>query len=211
MNYIASDFCKEEIRNVVFDIGDVLFHFRWQEMLMDYGLSREDAYRVGMETIGDGLGIWKNLDMGYMDQEEVIEMFAGKYPQDADAIAYFIRHTEYMPVPHVKVWRLIRRLKEAGYRIYLLSNYPDRMFHKHTEYADFMQDIDGAVVSYMVHAMKPEPEIYETLLERYDLRPEQTLFFDDREDNVRGAWAVGMKAVQVPDQKVMLEVGEKLL
>ena len=63
----------------------------------------------------------------------------------------------------------------------------------------------------MVHVMKPEPEIYETLLERYDLRPEQTLFFDDREDNVRGAWAVGMKAVQVPDQKVMLEVGEKLL
>ena len=62
----------------------------------------------------------------------------------------------------------MHRLKEAGYHIYLLSNYPESLFKKHTEYADFMNDIDGLMVSYMINITKPDERIYQALCDARD-------------------------------------------
>lgn len=184
-------------KNIVFDVGDVLLDYRWKEMLMDFGLSEADAIRVGRALFDDEDNLWKNYDLGTMTEEEIIQAYCKKYPGDAEAIRWFVTHGEYMHVPRPAIWKLVHELKEAGYHLYILSNYPEKLFRKHTEYADFMAEMDGIMVSYMINKAKPDAAIYEALCEKYSLVREECLFFDDREENVRGAIAVGMAAKRV--------------
>lgn len=197
------------VKNIILDVGDVLLEYRWKDMLMDYGLSEEDAVRVGQEIFVSPL--WgEGLDLGIMTQEEVIAEFRKEFPEDADAIEWFITNGEQMHVARPEIWERVRQLKEQGYRIYLLSNYSEKLFQKHTRDADFINMADGMVVSYQVHLIKPDPRIYQCLLTRYELKPEECLFFDDRKENVEGALAVGIEAVQVTSREMLYEALTKL-
>ena len=198
-------------KNIIFDVGDVLLDYRRQQMLMDYGLDESEAYRVGRELFDDPDGLWHEFDLGVKSQEEIIQEFEQKHPKDAEVIRWFISHGEYMHVARPAIWKLVHQLKEAGYHLYILSNYPEILFKKHTQYADFMDDMEGMVVSYMLHVGKPERIVYQTLCDRYGLNKEECLFFDDRAENVQGAIDFGMRAKRVLSAKGLAVDLEELL
>ena len=116
-----------------------------------------------------------------------------------------------MHVGRPEVWEKVRLLKERGVHIYLLSNYSKILFEKHTKDADFMNVIDGKVVSYQIHMIKPDERIYHYLLERYRLEPGECLFFDDRAANVDAAKKLEIPAEQVTSRKMLNERLEQLL
>ena len=198
-------------KNIIFDVGDVLLDYRWQQMLMDYGLDESEAYRVGRELFDDPDGLWHEYDLGVKSQEEIIQEFEQKHPKDAEVIRWFISHGEYMHVARPAIWKLVHQLKEAGYHLYILSNYPEILFKKHTQYADFMDDMEGMVVSYMLHVGKPERIVYQTLCDRYGLNKEECLFFDDRAENVQGAIEFGRRGKRVLSAKGLAVDLEELL
>ena len=72
----------EQIKNIIFDVGDVLLSYRWKYMLMDYGLTETEAVRIGMEMFDDPEGLWGLLDLGTVPQQEIIERYCRKYPAD---------------------------------------------------------------------------------------------------------------------------------
>lgn len=201
----------KKYKNIIFDVGDVLLDYRWRTMLQDYGLSQSEAERIGGEMFNDSEQLWSQMDLGIEDQEAVIRKYEKKYPEDAKVIRWFIEHGEYMHKPRRKVWEMIPMLKSRGYGIYLLSNYPEVLFHKHTQYADFMQEIDGLMVSYMIHEMKPHADIYHALLNKYGLKAEECIFFDDRLENVQAALRIGMGSKQVHSQESLLSDLAKLM
>ena len=84
------------------------------------------------------------------------------------------------------------KAKEKGYKLYVLSN-ASKKFYKYFPRLVELDYFDGSVVSCDVHMIKPQPEIYQYLLEKYGLNPKECLFIDDREENVAGAKAVGMQ------------------
>ena len=196
---------KDMIKNLIFDVGGVLFDYRWKEMFMDYGLDEDNAIRVGTQMFNDPDRTWDIFDLGIKSDEEITDIFCKKYPGDEDVIRWFIRHGEYMQVPRPKVWKKVHELKQKGYKIYILSNYPESLFKKHTEYADFMDDIDGLMVSYMIHKAKPAEDIYKALCEKYGLDRSESIFFDDRSENVEGAIKFGMKSVKILSEQVLLD------
>ncbi len=199
------------IKNLIFDVGGVLLDYRWKEMLMDYGLDEKNAIRVGTQMFNDPDRTWDVFDLGTRSDSEIADIFCKKYPDDEEAIRWFIRHGEYMHVPRPKVWKKVHELKEKGYKIYILSNYPKTLFKKHTEYADFMDDIDGLMVSYMIHEAKPDEKIYKALCDKYDLDKSESIFFDDRAENVAGAVEFGIKAVRILSEQVLLDELDRLL
>ena len=196
---------KDMIKNLIFDVGGVLFDYRWKEMFMDYGLDEDNAIRVGTQMFNDPDRTWDIFDLGIKSDEEITDIFCKKYPGDEDVIRWFIRHGEYMQVPRPKVWKKVHELKLKGYKIYILSNYPESLFKKHTEYADFMDDIDGLMVSYMIHKAKPAEDIYKALCDKYGLDRSESIFFDDRSENVEGAIKFGMKSVKILSEQVLLD------
>jgi len=196
---------KDMIKNLIFDVGGVLFDYRWKEMFMDYGLDEDNAIRVGTQMFNDPDRTWDIFDLGIKSDEEIADIFCKKYPGDEGVIRWFIRHGEYMQVPRPKVWKKVHELKQKGYKIYILSNYPESLFKKHTEYADFMDDIDGLMVSYMIHKAKPAEDIYKALCDKYGLDRSESIFFDDRSENVEGAVKFGMKSVKILSEQVLLD------
>ena len=199
------------IRNLIFDVGNVLLEYRWFDMLTkDYGLSAEEANRIGNEMFEPDLwGV--ELDGGKITLDEAILKYGEMYPQDITVIEWFLRNGELMAVKRPEIWGKIARLKEKGYKIYILSNYSKELFEKHTKDAAFLKVLDGGIVSYQVKEIKPYRRIYELLLNKYDLKAEECLFFDDRADNVEGARNLGIQAVQVTSREMLNETLDQML
>jgi len=198
-----------KIKNLIFDVGNVLLEYRWNQMLLDYGLSKEEAATAGPLFFEHD--IWKELDYGNISVEEVICLYEKALPQYAGLIRWFLTNLELMPIARKDVWEKVHALKQKGYRIYLLSNYNKDFFDTHTKDADFLNDIDGKVVSYEIHKIKPDPAIYEYLLEKYDLKPEESVFFDDRLENTEAAEKLGIKSYTITSKEYLLEVLDEYL
>ena len=108
------------IKNIIFDVGDVLIGYRWKEMLLDHGIPDDIAQRVGENIFSDP--IWRKFDSGFVSIEELLEHYIQLYPEDEEHIRYFLNSGELMRVERPKVWEKVHALKEKGYHIYLLSN-----------------------------------------------------------------------------------------
>lgn len=197
------------IKNLIFDVGNVLIEYRWNQMLLDYGLSEEEAAIAGPLFFEHET--WKELDLGNMPVEDVIVLYEKQLPEYAGLIRWFLTHLELMPIPRPDVWEKVHALKEKGYKIYLLSNYNEDFFRIHTEGASFLEDIDGKVVSYEIHKIKPYPEIYQYLLDKYELSAQECVFFDDRAENTQTAEKLGMKTYTITSKEYLLDVLDDFL
>lgn len=197
------------LRNIIFDIGNVLIDYRWYELAMDFGLSKEEAKRVGAEIFHNPH--WDILDLGTIDMEIIIEAYTKMYPEDAEAIRYFLTHGEDLHIVREDVWDKVFLLKERGYKIYLLSNYPEDLFKKHIEGTRLMEVVDGYAVSSKIHHMKPHREIYDYLLNTYELKAEECIFFDDREENTEAARKLGIEAMTVKEKEGLIKKIDKIL
>ena len=197
------------IKNIIFDVGDVLLEYRWKDMLKDYGLPDDEAYKVGNLMFNDNL--WHEFDLANMTRDEIVGQYLKNYPDYAKVMQWFMTHGELMHVKREDVWEKAQKLKEKGYGIYILSNYSQELFEKHTKDAPFISLADGVVVSYQIHITKPDEKIYRYLLDKYNLKAEECIFFDDREENTEGARKLGINAVTVTSREFLLEELDKLL
>ncbi|MBQ1393127.1 MAG: HAD-IA family hydrolase [Lachnospiraceae bacterium] len=91
--------------------------------------------------------------------------------------------------------RLIKELKNAGYRVLYLSNLSQKLYQDCEKELAFINALDGGILSFEVKMKKPDQEIYELMIRKYHLTPEQCVFFDDREVNLRAAQELGMGTV----------------
>ena len=192
------------IRNVVFDIGNVLSDFRWQEAIKDCGFPEETERKLA-EAVFEG-PLWCEYDRGVMGDEEVtaqIRKRCAGFEREFDLLyqnfAEFVRERPYAQP-------LLAALKTAGYHIYILSNYGDTMYRKNCRFFRFLPEADGAVFSYREKLIKPDSRIYEILLSRYDLEPGECLFLDDSAANAEAAKQIGMAAGQADSLDGILRV-----
>lgn len=110
--------------------------------------------------------------------------------------------------PNVTLFECIKRLKSAGYHLSIISNVGDSLYSfLPKEYVDLFEEI---TLSYHVHAIKPDPKIYEYHLEKIGFQPEECVFVDDRQPNVVGAEKVGVKGVQFQDSSTLIAEFEHL-
>ena len=199
----------EDIKNIVLDVGGILVGYRWYDMLKSHGFSHEEIMDFADSVFPDPL--WAEFDLENVPYDHVVNQYIEKYPRLKAQIECFFYRSQEMVVPRPDVWDRVRGLKEAGYGIYLLSNYSSVLFLEHLKGAGFWPYVDGKVVSFEIHKVKPEPEIYEELYARYDLKAEECLFLDDRMENVEGARACGMQAVFTETKEEILEIMDTLL
>ncbi len=191
------------IKNLIFDVGGVLIGYRWKEMLTeDFGLSDEKAEEIGHMIFDDP--IWRDFDRGCVPVDQLVGHYCKDHPEDEDLIRRFFYGNDKMATEREAVWERMRQLKEKGYGIYILSNYSEYLFKKHTDPMPFRKMLDGGVVSYQIGAVKPEIEIYTHLLEKYGLDPKECVFFDDIKANVEAAKKAGIKSRLIASEEELL-------
>ena len=196
------------IRNIVFDIGDVLVYFCYREYFASLGYSEEMVERISKATVLNDL--WSHFDRGDLSDEEVIDLLVKSDPEIETDIRKVLSNCHDLVRQHDYAIPWIKELKAKGYHIYYLSNYFEKLIRENPEALSFIDYMDGGIFSCRVHALKPAPEIYQTLLSKYNLKPEECVFFDDRQANVDGAIAVGMHAVVFENQAQAKEALSRL-
>ena len=102
-------------------------------------------------------------------------------------------------------------LKSQGYHLYILSNYSQFMLDQtRPGKMPFLKNMDGVIFSCEVQQIKPEADIYETLLSRFGLKPEVSVFLDDRPENCEAARKLGIHVIEFHDLKQAAKELEKL-
>lgn len=195
-------------KNLVFDVGGVLLSYDWKGAMRATGIPAADVEECALGLLDDPL--WAEFDLGIRPYDDIVDEFCSKHPAYSEYIRIFLTNLDAMPLPRPEVWAEVHRLKEAGYNVYLLSNYCERMFNAHAGCRPFMNDIDGLMVSYQCHVNKPDRGIYEALLSKYSLKPSDCLFFDDRLENIEGARACGIDGIHVTGEEFLIEELKKI-
>lgn len=182
------------IKNIVFDIGNVLLSFHPREYLAET-FSDPHICNVLYDTIFSS-NEWVMLDRGTITHDEAAALFMSRVPQYKKEIQHIMNagYSELL-LPIETTISTLKKLKARGYKIFLLSNFHERALCQMKEKYDFFSHTDGMVVSYQVKMIKPEPAIYKILLGTYNLVPSETLFIDDMPQNIRGAESVGIDCI----------------
>lgn len=173
------------MKNIVFDLGGVLFardKRKWTREFTDFfRFIRTDPMPP----------FWVEYDRGTRSFDQVVEALCDLNDTPRAQCEQYLREAVDRQEPVRATERLVRDLKEAGYKLFVLSNMS-------REFIDFLRRVpvyalfDGEVVSCEEGTVKPEPRIYEILLERYGLEPAETLFIDDRAANIAAAGEFGI-------------------
>ncbi len=199
------------IKNIIFDVGNVLVDFRDLSYMEDLGFS-EDVIQLFHKKVVQS-SLWVELDRGEIDPASVIAEMIKLVPGYEKEAALFFERLEEIVVsfPYARPW--LQELRERGYQIYLLSNYPKNLFEEHEKDGrfTFIDVIHGKVVSAYEKVIKPDPAIYTCLLERYGLVAEESVFLDDRLENIEAARALGIQGIHFTSYEESRKALEALL
>jgi len=181
------------IRNVIFDLGNVLISFRPAEYLdtKEYLSERKETILKDIFHAQE----WLQLDNGDITLSQAIDSINERSSLTKEEIAHIFNLRTDLMVPLDQNVNLLPYLKKRGYRLFYLSNFPIDIFHEIKSGYYFFNYFDGGIISAEVKFSKPHTRIYEILLEKYSLLPEESLFIDDLEINVKAAMSVGMKGL----------------
>lgn len=181
------------IRNVVFDMGNVLLDFAPERYLRNFVEEEGDWALLRRELFGSVE--WVMTDHGALDDEGLCAAVCGRVPERLHGTVRRILAHWYEDMPaYPGVEALIGRLLAQGYRLYVLSNvspHYDVMRRGIPHIGEFA----GEFISCKAHLLKPEPAIFAAFCEKFGLKPEECLFIDDQKINVYGAMRVGMQGL----------------
>ncbi len=199
------------IKNVIFDYGNVLVDWNPAYLFLPVFGGNEAKCRFFTDNVCNREWFTR-MDRGESMDVCVAELQAS-YPQYADAVAMFRdRWFEMCNGDIPGMLEIIQDLKSNGVGVFGLTNWPAETFTEARRRFRTLASIDNYVVSSSVKLAKPEPAIYQLLLSKYNLKPEECVFIDDRKDNVDAAKALGMKGIIYPgSSQELIPILHKLL
>ena len=198
------------MKNLVFDMGNVLIEWNSEKILkaITEDIHLQDLLKKEVfET-----GLWVETDEGVKTREEVIEIVTGKLGEDyRNEITQLLRYWYKYADVFTKVQDRIIELSKSDYSIYILSNTAFTFYDLVKEgYLPATSVAKGMVLSCEEKVLKPDEKIYNILLERYNLDPHDTMFFDDLPENIWGAARCGINGFVVENESELLTYLDKL-
>lgn len=191
------------LRNIVFDLGNVLFKFDPEEILDD--LFKDPLIKRKLKEAVFTTIIWKELDRGTLSFEEAKKIFNEKNPDLKEEINILLKEWKNYLHPITENIEILPKLKENN-KLFILSNFHEDAFNYIREKYSFFDIFDGMVISYKEKLLKPEKEIYQLLLNRFNLKPEETIFVDDIVENIQAAEELGIKGILYKDPESLREL-----
>lgn len=178
---------------VVFDVGNVLI--RWDPLLVYREMIPDDEKRAWfMQNVCTAA--WNLEQDRGRSWEEAVALLVASHPEwESQIRAYDERWHEAVPGIIEDSVAVLAELKQRGEKVYAITNFSREKWAECLIRFPFLQSFDGVVVSAHERVIKPDPAIYEILLQRYGLSAPDCIFIDDSAKNIEAARGVGMKAV----------------
>ena len=181
------------ITTLIFDFGGVLIEWNPRNFYRRY-FDTPQAMEEFLAEV-DFMAWNAQQDKGRPFAEGVAELTA-KFPQHSRLIhAYHERWEESIGEPITATVKIVQRLKQAGWPIYGLSNWSTETFPIIRQRHDFFDILDGYLISGEVKLVKPEPAIFQVMLDKIGRTAQECLFIDDALPNIETARKLGMTAI----------------
>lgn len=181
------------IKNVIFDIGNVLLEFNPLDYLKRT-FNNDNIEKLLYKEVFQ-CEEWLHLDRGVLTQDEAIKAISLRNLKHEVLIKKCMDNWIDILTPIEGTVKILSELKEKGYKLYLLSNFHCLAFETVYSKYEFFKHFDGGIISYKENLLKPESEIYYKLLDTYNLNAEECLFIDDTLVNVEAARTLGINTV----------------
>ena len=181
------------MKNIIFDFGNVLVQWHPELIYKEHFGDEAKAWWFLRHVADNG---WRGrIDAGE-DSDTCIRELKAKYPEYEQAIELYRSHWREMLTGEMPGMReLLMELKSKNYEIFGLTNWSMETFPIAREQFTILQMIDRYVVSAAEHLIKPDPRLFQVLLDRYHLKAEECCFVDDNPDNVTAASGMGMQGI----------------
>lgn len=187
------------IKNLIFDFGKVLVDYDFEAFFRKYIPDTERClaftpviYNVELQLL---------LDREEQPFEVIMDEWIEKYKEFEPEIRIFIEHYPEIVTNEVEgMYQLLTQLKAEGYKLYGLTNWCSKVRLTMEQFPIFKL-LDGQIISSDEKVIKPEPEIYHRLFDKFNIKPEESIFADDRAENIEGGRRLGMEGIVFTDAK----------
>lgn len=170
-------------------MGGVLIDFNFDRTLKEY--YPEKYHNIINELVFQN-EVWRRMDGGFERSDDVIARVVPLLPEETRQLMSGMISDFYPYMPAIDgMADLIKRLKKAGYSVYLLSNATPRFFDRYLD-IPALTLMDGYFISALYKLLKPQREIYEAFCNKFSLKAEECFFIDDMPQNIQGAKDYGM-------------------
>ncbi len=187
------------IKNIIFDIGGVLLEYNPKTYLDK--LNIEESKRKELNNIIFHNQKWRDCLNGFINNEELINYLGKENPKYKNEIEQILSkdNLKYMLPPKQDIIEYYKSLKQNGYKIYLCSNITECTYDYIKDNFEIIQIADGGVFSCFEHISKPNIEIYQNLINKYQINVKETIFIDDTNKNIINASKIGLKTILFND------------
>ena len=190
------------IKNIIFDLGNVLIRFKPEEFI---NKNIKEEYREKFFNVIFKGQEWADLDRGVLEYNDAIKIFSEKIPECSLEIKkFFDNYILDALEPIEKNIEIMKSLKEK-YKLYVLSNFHYPAFDYIFKNWEFFKYFDGKIVSGHCKLLKPEKEIYKLLCSTYSLKPDECVFIDDTKVNIESAEKFGIRGIHLTDINILEE------
>ena len=178
------------IRNILFDMGNVLIRFDRKVFLDRLDISEAEKELLMREVF---LSVeWVQMDRGILREETAEPLICQRLPRHLhESVHQLVSCWDQPMLPMEGMEALVAELREKGYNIYLLSNASLRQ-HDYWSRIPGWEYFQGKLISADVQVMKPHPDYYRLALEKFSLEPQECFFIDDVPANIEGALFCGI-------------------
>lgn len=187
------------MRNVIFDLGGVVLEWNPDKILESYysDPSARAAIKAALFKHPD----WLQMDRGTLTESEALGRLKNRTGRPAAELSGLFEAIRSSLQPKADTVALLQRLAQRQVPLYCLSNMPASTFAYLRAQHSFWDAFRGIVISGEIKMLKPEPEIFEYLLQRFELSATDTVFIDDHPPNVQAAERLGMHTVCFRDAR----------
>lgn len=187
------------IKNLIFDFGKVLVEYDFEAFFRKYIPDTERC--LAFTPILYNEEVQQLLDREERPFEVIMEEIIAKNKDFEPEMRIFNEHYPEIVTNEVEgMYELLTKLKAEGYKLYGLTNWCSKV---HLTIAQFpiFKLLDGQIISSEEHSIKPEPKIYQRLFDKFNLKPEECIFTDDRAENIEGGRRLGMNGIVFENAK----------
>ena len=178
------------MQNIIFDFGKVLVEFdphRLYDPVFGGDREKTEWFHHNITTPD----FYDRIDRGD-DLAQCVKDLQALHPEYAKEIALYDTNYHDMVGDAIHgMTELLTELKARGYHLYGLTNWSYKVYAV-MERLPIFHLLEGTVISSEEHLIKPDPRIYQCLIDRYELQPSESIFVDDKQKNVDAAKACGM-------------------
>lgn len=191
------------IKNIVFDMGQVLIKFDPYYFIKEIGITDKKDIEILYREVYKSLE-WSMMDRGTITDQEGAEMMCKRIPDKLHDAVRKLTYDWFRPMLSIDGMEdLCKQLKANGYKLYLLSN-ASYLQKSYWPRVPGHQYFDGRIVSAEVGYVKPEKEIFKILCDTYNLKKEECVFIDDSTLNCEAAYGFGMSTIVFHDDSIEL-------